>query len=351
VNAHGFRSIASLVAWEAITSLGESATETALLLRAGLSNVSFSRFIDKAGERVMMCAAPAVPLEIDGIERAAALVQLALGRLLDAIELRRRPALLLALAAHCDAAEFARSKAGRAFFESVRAAAPRVAASDIEIFPFGRAAGAVALRRALELVEHDRFVIWGGVDTMYDWPTLEALERDDRLLTAENVDGVRPGEGAALVVLEPAEGRGVRVLGLGTGREPCPIGSDKPCQSLGLSAALEAAVAPLREAKRRSNCWLLDNSHEAYATQELQNIIARFGDVLGLKAELQMPLQELGDVGAAAMPLLTVLAAEAWRLGYATDDTAVITGCSRDGARGALLLGAPAGFRPEEMAA
>jgi hypothetical protein len=93
----------------------------------------------------------------------------------------------------------------------------------------------------------------------------------------------------------------------------------------------------------------LDNSHEAYATQELQNVIARFGDVLGLKSELQMPLQELGDVGAAAMPLLAALGAEAWRLGYASDDTAVITGCSDDGARGALLFGAQESARPGEV--
>jgi hypothetical protein len=343
--------MASFIAWEAVTSLGECATETALLLRAGLTNVSSSRFIDKAGERVMMCTAPAIPLELGGIERVAALARLALTRLVESVESVQRPAVLLAVSEQHSAADFVRTKEAQVLFESIRAAVPGVSDQDLEIFPYGRAAGVVALRRALELVEHDRLVIWGGVDTMYDWPLLEALEREDRLLTAENVDGVRPGEGAAFVVLGPAAMPGPRVLGLGTGREPCPIGSDKPCQSLGLSAALESAVAPLRDGRRRSNCWLLDNSHEIYATRELQNVIARFGDVLGLKTELQMPLQELGDVGAAAVPLLAVLAAESWRLGYAGDETAVITGCSKDGARAALLLGAHDGFRPEEMAA
>jgi hypothetical protein len=141
------------------------------------------------------------------------------------------------------------------------------------------------------------------------------------------------------------------VLGIGTGREARPIGSAEPFQSLGLSAALEIAVAPLRAATRRTNFWLLDNSHEAYATKELQNIIARFGDILGTRSDMQRPLQPLGDAGAAAMPLLAVLAAEAWRLGYANDDVAVVTGCSDDGARGALLLGAPDDFRPMEIVA
>jgi hypothetical protein len=339
-----------LLAWDAVSSLGESALETALLLRAGLSNVAPSRFVDATGQRVMACSAPAVPADLGGVARTVALAQLALRRLEGLSETVRRAVLLLALPERYGAGGISSdlSPEGKSFLQTLRAGLPpRLISIEIEVFPFGRAAGAVALRRAVEHLEHDRLVIWGGVDTLYDWTVIEALEKADRLLTVDNVDGVRPGEAAAFVALGPANRRGaIRVVGVGTGREPCPLGSDKPCQSLGLSAALEMAVAPLRAARQRSNCWLLDNSHEAYATQELQNVIARFGDVLGLRAELQLPLQELGDVGAAAMPLLAVLGAEAWRLGYANDDTAVITGCSEHGARGALLLAAPDGFSP-----
>ena len=70
--------------------------------------------------------------------------------------------------------------------------------------------------------------------------------------------------------------------------------------------------------------------------------------MLGLKTDMQMPLKELGDVGAAAMPLLAILGAEAWRLGHASDRTAIITGCSDNGARGALLMSAPHPASPAE---
>jgi hypothetical protein len=347
--------VAALVAWNAVSSLGESAAETALLLRAGLKNVARSRFVDASGERVMMCCAPAVSPDLGGVERGAALAHLALSGLGAAIEAPRRPVLLLALPERYAESELSvtLTTEGQAFLKSLRAGLPPPLKNlEIELFPFGRAAGAVAMRRALDLVGHERLVIWGGVDTLYDWTTLEALERANRLMTVANIDGVRPGEGAAFMVVAPEDaGNGIRVLGLGTGREPYPVGSEEPCRSLGLSAALETAVAPLRALGRRTNCWLLDNTHEAYATHELQNIIARFGDVLGLHTELQMPLQALGDVGAAAMPLLAVLAAEAWRLGYANDDAAVVTACSQGGARGALLLGADDGFRRVEMVA
>lgn len=353
--ARDARPLAALVAWDAVSSLGESAAETALLLRAGLNNVVQSRFVDASGERVMMCSAPAVPPDLSGVERAAALAQLALSGLGRVIEMPQRPVLLLALPERYAEGELSLTltSEGQAFLEAMRAGLPsQLKNIEIEVFPFGRAAGAVAMRRAVGLVERGRLVIWGGVDTLYDWTTLELLERANRLMTVANIDGVRPGEGAAFMAVAPADaGHGIRVLGIGTGREPSPVGSEEPCRSLGLSAALAAAVAPLRTEGRRSNCWLLDNTHEAYATQELQNVIARFGDVLGLQTDLQMPLQELGDVGAAALPLLAVLCAEAWRLGYANDNTAVITGCSQGGARGALLLGANDGFRQVEMVA
>src|SRR5262249_22682008 len=116
------------------------------------------------------------------------------------------------------------------------------------------------------------------------------------------------------------------------------VGSESPCMSEGLSLALDSAVEPLRAVRARCRLWWLDASHEVYATQELQRMVARFGDVLGADSEVQMPLKELGDVGAAPLPLLPVLAREWWLQGVARDDTAVLTGCSDSGGRGALLL-------------
>lgn len=346
------RPLAHIWSWEAISSLGESATETALLLRAGLCNVTQSHFVDRNGKRVMMCSTPALPHALSGARRLVALAGHAVSRLCHRMALAgmnvlapARPILLLALperfAARQSVDEL--TEEGRAVVEGVRGCLSAVRLNcDIEAFPYGRAAGAASLRRALELVGSGRPVIWGGLDSQHDWTVLKALEQADRLLTAENVDGIRPGEGAAFVMLGAPIANGiVSVIGLGVGREPHPVGSDHPTQSTGLSAALEAAVGPLRESKKRSNFWLLDNTHEGYGTQELQNVIARFGDVLGLQTELHTPLKEIGDVGAAAMPLLAALAAEAWRLGYGNDDTAVITGCSDGGARGALLLAGP----------
>ncbi|SAK77914.1 3-oxoacyl-(acyl carrier protein) synthase [Caballeronia temeraria] len=336
--------LARCVAWDAVTSLGESAAETLLLLRAGLCNVTQSRFVDAAGERVMFCRAPSVPPDVAGIGRIEALGRQALdglcarlrdtGRDIGDATRGRRPALLmLCLSAHYEGDDVIRR-----LRECFGAVFPDI---DIEVFPFGRAAGSPALAHAVRRIGEGRLVIWGGVDSLHDWRVLEALERSQRLLTSENVDGVRPGEAAAFIVLEAARAPvDIGVYGIGAAREPHPVGSEETSKAAGLNGALDRALTPLRAAGGRSNAWLLDVSHEDYAAQELQNVIPRLADVLGPRAGLKMPLKELGDPGAAAMPLLAVLAAEAWRLHIADDDTAVITGCSDDGARGAVLLGA-----------
>lgn len=345
--------LARIVRWEAITSLGESAAETMLLLRAGVTNVQRSPFVDGAGRRVEVCASPSLAFGPPAVERMAALAAHAIERLCRSMpQLTEEtpgetggPVLLIALPEALREAAQAPAPMSdvRSFLHALRRKLPApLAAAEIEPFPFGRAAGAVALQRALTLIERGRLVVWGGADSLIDWRRLQGLAETDRLVTEENVDGVRPGEGAAFACLAPAGDRdGIALLGLGIGREPRPVGSDQPCLSDGLSAALDDALKPLRAAGRRSGVWLFDSTHEMYATHEVQNVIARFADAIAIDVDLQTPLKELGDVGAAALPLLVVLAAETSWSGLAADDTAVVAVSSDGGERGAVLLGMP----------
>ena len=238
--------LACLLHWEAITSLGESAAETALLLRAGLNNVAPSLFVDAAGERVLLCASPALPADLQAADRLVALAAHALAGLWMALPhdttpppRQRIPIVLMALPERFaqNALQPELNDAGRAFVSALRGCLPHgLADADIEAFPFGRAAGALALGRALQCLGNNRLVIWGGVDTLHDWAVLRALEAADRLVTVDNIDGVRPGEAAAFVVVAPADGEGdVGLLALGLGREPCAVGSEQPSLAVGLT--------------------------------------------------------------------------------------------------------------------
>lgn len=335
---------------EAVTSLGETLAETALLYRAGLSAVAMSDLVDSEGERVMLCASPALPRDLPVVERMLTLAAHALAGVERKLRASgeghvggRPPVILLCLPARWSRAgrHFELNAEGRAFVQRLAELLPeRWRGADIEPFPVGRAAGAMALARALQLVEAPRDIIWGGVDSQVDWPVLEALAAADCLLTMKQVDGRRPGEAAAFAVVMPGTRGDAFVLGLGLGREPSPGGVDGPCRSDGFTQALTTALEPLRAAGLRSRGWWLDTTHESQATHELQNLIARFGDVLAPRTTLQTPLKELGDAGAAATPLLAALAMQFWEHGVGDDDVAVVAAGSDDGTRGALLLAA-----------
>ena len=200
--------IARLICWEAISTIGESAAETALLLRAGISNVSLSRFVDDSA-RIKLCSAPALPEGLLGLQRSLALASCALLNLASTL---RNAIPRLAERNLLHGAGVARTFRGRRIcikFRKARRSSknsprcyPRTQKCEIEYFPFGRAAGALALQKTIDHANRGYVAICGGVDTQYDWPVLEALAGADRLLTSDNVDGLRPGEGAAFLVID-----------------------------------------------------------------------------------------------------------------------------------------------------
>jgi 3-oxoacyl-[acyl-carrier-protein] synthase I len=341
--------IADLLAWEAVTSLGECAAETSLLWEAGIVNLSQSRFVLDDGTRVTMCSQPSLPPDMLGLDRLAALSDIAIQRLACKVEestFHSVVPLLLCLpdrlAAHPNAHEL--NQQGKALVNALAHSFKLLELKiSIEAFPFGRASGALAMHRATELVAKGQLVLWGGVDSQYDWDTLQALSNEDRLVTSENVDGIRPGEGAAFVLLTPAASpMHPKVLGLGLGRQDrTKIAS----RADGLARAIRIATSPLRNYHKRCSYWLTDRTHEAVTTQSLQHVLTACGDVVGKSTTLHAPLQALGDVGAATLPLFATLASEAWMHGSADDDTALLAACSNDGACGAFLLCAPSAGR------
>ncbi len=326
-----------LGSWGAVTALGRTARRTALFLRAGKSHLTEVPFIDVFGERTAMALAPGLPLDLNGPERLAALAIPALLEALDPWHQCKRQAPIRTALCLPDDADAPRIKST---IES--AIGSRGLQLVIESVFEGRAAGAHAIKMASDwLINGDAsVVIVGGVDSQYDGLALARLASDRRLIGPETVEGFIPGEAAAFLVLAAAGATAsptATLEALGIGSEPAPLHSEEATSAVGLTQALSDAVGPLRAARRRTNAWLTDLTHEPYKIREFQIVIARFGDVLGTETALAMPLRELGDVGAATLPLLTALAAESWHAGYAADDTAVCLAGSDGRQRGALL--------------
>jgi 3-oxoacyl-[acyl-carrier-protein] synthase-1 len=338
-----FRKEPVIVNWSAISSLGATAAQTAFFLRAGSSSVRVAPFMDEWGERIHMCYADWLPSGSFGTERIVLLAEQALAPLLGVTGDPVRIALALPERYAAKPLDNDLNVTGRTLADRLQnRLGRRFSNFEIEFFPSGRAGGALALERALGwLTATDPgFVIAGGVDSFYDWKTLEILEKQDRLLTQENLDGFIPGEGAAFLTLsndvnaQPC----ARVAGLGIGYELAPILSEQASRASGITNAMNKAVQTLRNAVLRSNYWFVDLTHEVYGIKEFQRVITRFGDLMGTNLRLETPLREIGNTGAATVPLFAVLACEAWSHGYAQDRFCVALGASDNGLRGAVLL-------------
>jgi 3-oxoacyl-[acyl-carrier-protein] synthase-1 len=341
-----------VVTWGLISPLAPTASQTGYFLRAEKNNFRDSPFINHLGDRVRMSYVATLPQRVSGVDRLVLLAQHAIEETLAPIPPARRPSRTRVALALPERFSKVRgtldlSHEGSTLVKRLREVFHHLGPDfEFTCFPVGHAGGAYAIEQATQWLQgpETEFVLVGGVDTAYDWSVLEVLEKSDRIITPENLDGCIPGEGAAFLGLV-SDPRTVglpgvaQIAGLGTGFDPHPFPSEETCLAEGLSSALKLAVAPLRAAKRRSDSWFTDLTHERWKVRDLQIAIARFGDVVGINTSLETPLRELGDLGAASLPAFCALALEGWAQGYAKDTVAVVLAESDHGERGAAVLG------------
>lgn len=342
------RSRALVAAVGARTALGLTATQTALLLRTGVTALGAAPLVDGAGQQVTMGFDATQDPYLVGPERAARLASFALRDALTPLG----PAvqglsaqLLLCL----DEGGGARAPDAALLAARVHAAArDLLPGAALEISARGAAGPAHALPKALEALEARRVdaVLLGGVHSDYDPLRIAALDEAGRLFSAERLDGLIPGEAAAFALLVRDDvarradlpGR-ARVRDLGAGMERArPDNDETPYEAYGLTTAIRAASDEAQKAGLRVGWSISDLSFELWRIKEWQAVITRTHAVWGEPQVMEAPAQRLGNLGAAAMPLGIALAAEAWRRGHAPAPLAMVFAGSDSGERGAILL-------------
>jgi 3-oxoacyl-[acyl-carrier-protein] synthase-1 len=180
-----------------------------------------------------------------------------------------------------------------------------------------------------------------GVDSFINARTLDWLDRDFRLKTPANRDGVIPGEAAAtvLVRMQPSTGGATEIAGLGFGKEKAHILSEEPLLGLGLTEAVRSALAEAKLGLHEIDCRFSDVTGELYGFKELPLVEGRLIRVL---RKQEQPLwhwaEVIGDTGAAAGVLQLVAADEAFRKGYAPGDTMICLTSARAGDRAAAVV-------------
>lgn len=313
----------------ALCAVGGSADQVAAAVRAGICRYAESARIDRNLDRLRMALVPEDVLEPLNPE-------------VDGLWLDDRHRRTLRLAAHAlqqvaaQAGDLARIPMLLALPESAGAPPPNGLLPALQkqsgvvfderrsrLLPNGRAGALLALEQAAPLFDQGaEYVMVGGADTCSDSRWLDRLESEGRLLTRRSLDGFVPGEGAAFVLLAPAQRRppagaaagAITVVASASAEEPEHLYAQGPATGEGLANCFENLRAvPVSQPPVRS-IWAGFNG-EGFWAKEWGVARLRHADLFDPSADIQHPADCYGDLGAATGAMLMVLAERALAAG------------------------------------
>lgn len=333
-------------------ALGHAAAEVGFLLRTGIPVFAASPLARGEGEQVTMAFDATLDPHLVGEERAAAIAVTALEEAMAPLAASQQvlnAKLILCLDAPLKPVPRGAPAPGARLAHIVHVRAKELLPGIVlEIAARSGPGAAFAVMDDLEALAARKLdaIVIGGAHSDYDPETIAALDEQERIFTPENLDSLVPGEAAAFAVLtreDTARKLGLkpaaRIGGVGTGVGGARAdGEGSAFDANALTAALRGAAEDLVETGLRAGWAICDHTFEARRIMEWQTAVTRTHTLWGQPHRLDAPAQRIGHLGAASLPFAMVLAAEAWRRGYAPSGVALAFAGSDAGERGALLL-------------
>jgi 3-oxoacyl-[acyl-carrier-protein] synthase-1 len=320
-----------------VTSVGLCTAAAAAAVRAGLSNPQATRFIDWGGEWI---SAHVVPM--DAPNSRSKLLRMAATAIDECMRATEQSTIetALVLCLPEDSRPSTGDDLGESAIEEISTALGARFSARSSIVRAGRVGGFVGLHRARMLLYEGNAdaVIVAGVDSYVNWPALSYFENRYQLLTSKNSDGFMPGEAAAAVrVIRPQPGAGLRCDGLGFATEKATIDSELPLRADGL-------IEAIREAAQEANCEphhfelrISALTGEQYYFKEAALAMSRLIRAPTNETDLWHPADCVGEVGAASGPMAVAIAATACAKGYAPGSR-ILCHLSNDGAERAAAF-------------
>jgi 3-oxoacyl-[acyl-carrier-protein] synthase I len=327
-----------------VTGLGFNAPATLAALRAGISAVRVTDWVDRESGEPLRGAIVQLPQWWEGTGKLADLAAPAIDECLAALprEQAASTPILLGIAAP--------ERPGRFADLDTRLLPEIQARLGWREHPLSRlfAADQTSCFHALELAatlidtgQADHVVV-AGVDSFLQRDTLEALQCRRRLMTANNSNGFFPGEAGAAVLVGcrgSSTAAELHVLGAGYARESAHIESLEAFRAQGLTQAVKAALASAGVALKDIAYRLTDLSGEHYKFKEAAFVAGRLNSGDREKAlDLWHPIEYLGEIGAAILPCLLAQAAHATLKQYAPGALALCHIGSDAGERAAMVV-------------
>ena len=324
-----------------VSPVGYTAASTAAALRAKISAFVELPYRDVDDEPIRGAAVDALPFDLRGRDRLAALVKLTIEHIEPSLR-RDLPwgHMPLIFCTREDEMPGARLKgiiAGATLPGGAPVAGPRSGhVSGGAISPFA------AISHARKLLD-DRDVpacVIMAVDSFIDARTLGWLDSKMRLRTSLVTDGLFPGEAGCMAIVsrQPLTRTYASIRGLGLGRETAIILNEEPLRADGLSAALKIALEEAGTQMHEVAFRLSDVAGESYEFEEL--VLAQMRVMRKVRPE--QPVWHasdcMGDTGAASGLIQFAWAEQAYHRGYAPGEIAALHGSSAFGGRAAAIV-------------
>lgn len=182
-----------------------------------------------------------------------------------------------------------------------------------------------------------------AVDSLINREMLAALERQRRLKTDDNSDGIIPGEAATALWFCRADSNRpmlAHVLGIGVADEPSSLDSSQANRGIGLAQAMSRALADANIPLHKVDFRVGSMTGERWGFVEASTALARIQRIHKDDFALWLPAEQLGDNGAALSACMLSVTAVGVAKGYAPGPVAILYLSSLKEKRAACVLSA-----------
>ena len=350
-----------IVGTGASNGLGFTSWQTWAFWRAELSPFVESPFTCPNGQRATMCSSRTLPPTCSGSERLLRLFAQAMQQvapLWKALGSVCRVGFEVGLGARYQLPEYRRERSG---LEARLARLAPDGAPPPRLHDAGTASFGHALLDAARSIGEGRIqaAVVGGVDTSHDARTMDELMAQDAVFDGANIEGIIPGEGAALLVLaSPDVVRAERLTAqakvtvVATGADGSALASQARSEGLGLAMRSVAQVLKARREKiewllsdvdadpRRQRAWL-QAFPRSMAPGGLDTAGKDFFQIAGDSVRVDQLPECFGSLGAATMATASVLACESFLRGAPAEPRCMIVGSGLEAGSSCILLERP----------
>jgi 3-oxoacyl-[acyl-carrier-protein] synthase-1 len=311
-------------------------------MRCGINNFAETRFMDKNGEWITGSYVPLGP-PWRGRAKLLHLVVPAIRECLAAVNsIPTEQIPLFLCVAEKDRPGRLESLDDRLFDEVQDELKLRFHEKSAVIFQ-GRVGGTLAVKQARDSLYEQglSYCIIAGVDTYVIAGTLSTYEERDRILTGNNSDGFIPGEAGAAVLLcigSQKSGDQITINGVGFGNEAAYIDSGEPLRAEGLVQAIKEASNTSGMTVADLDYRITDANGEQYRFKEAALALTRTLKERKEEFDIWHPVDCIGEVGAAIVPVILGVALAAAKKGYAPGNGVLCHFSNDEGQRAAMFL-------------